>query len=250
MITTVIIDNESQSRKLLRKMLVDSCDEVIVIGEAKDVKSGIELLQRVKPDIVFLDIEMPDGDGFDILNAFNNVRLNTIVVTGYDHYAFKAIKYAAQDYLLKPVDLRELQIAINKIKKSRVEERNRLGMLDVNYKNRTEPLRKIVLPGRENHVVVELERIIRIEANGSYVMIYIEGHKSHLVVNSLSYYEELLPANNFFRIHKSHLINVHKIERFAPGRIGKVFLKDGSELDIAARRKTAFSQLIKQLGNV
>ena len=105
----------------------------------------------------------------------------------------------------------------------------------------------IILPSRDNHIVVEIHNIIRIEAKGSYVMIFLEDQKSHLVVNTLSYYEELLSPDIFFRIHKSHLINIHKIKSFTSGRRGKVLLKDGAELNIAARRKAGFSQLIKQL---
>lgn len=248
MIKTVIIDDERHSRNLLRKMLLDFCDGVTITGEAKDVRSGIELLRKVQPDIVFLDIEMSDGNGFDVLNAFDDLEINVIFVTGYDHYAIKAIKYAAMDYLLKPVDLEELQLAIDKLGKFRVDERGKLRFLHNAYENKVKELQQIVLPGRDSHVVVELHQIIRIEAKGSYVMIYLEDNKSHLVVNTLSYYEELLPANNFFRIHKSHLINIDKIKHYTSGRSGKVLLKDGSELDVAARRKSAFSQLVKQLG--
>jgi len=247
MIKAIIIDDERHSRNLLRKMLVDFCEGVIVIGEASDVRSGIELLQKEQADVIFLDIEMPDGDGFDILNAFDYLNLNVIFVTGYDQYAIKAIKYAALDYLLKPVDLEELQLAIHKFGEGRKEESKQLRFLHTYYKNRNEQLRQIVLPGRDSHIVVELENIIRIEAEGSYVMIYLENNKSHLVVNSLSYYEELLPSDHFFRIHKSHLINIYKVERYSPGRSGKVFLKDGSVLNIAIRRKPAFIQLIKQV---
>ena len=248
MIKAVIIDDERHSRNLLRKMLVDFCEGVTVIGEAKGVKSGIELLQKEKPDVILLDIEMSDGDGFDILNAFDYMNLNVIFVTGYDQYAIKAIKYAALDYLLKPVDLEELQTAIQKLGVSQSDKSSKLRFLHTHYEKRQEQLKHIILPGRDSDTVVELQSIIRIEAQGSYVMIYLENHKSHLVVNSLSYYEELLPADKFFRIHKSHLINIYQVERFDPNHQDKVQLKDGSELTIAARRKSAFSQLIKQIG--
>jgi len=251
MITTVIIDNERQSRKLLRTMLINSCDEVIVVGEAKNVKSGIELLQRVKPDIVLLDIEMPDGDGFDILNVFNDAHFETIFVTDCDHHAIKAIKYAALDYLLKPIDLKELQLAIKKSEPAHLyKSHEESASLPIPIENNKNPLRQVVVHTHNSHTVIEVQNIIRIEAQGSYVIIYLEGNKSHLVVNSLSYYEELLSNNSFFRIHKSHLINILKIKSFVLGRSRKVLLKDGSELNIAARRKSAFNQLVKQLYKV
>ena len=250
MITTVIIDNDCLSRKLLRTMLIDSYDEVIVIGEAKNVKSGIELLQRVKPDIVLLDIEMPDGDGFDILNAFNDTDFEIIFITDYDHHAIKAIKYAALDYLLKPINLKELQLAIKKSEVAQIYNSHKSDSLYSQFGNEKNQLQAVILPNRKSHTFVEVQSIIRIEAQGSYVIIYLEGDKSHLVVNSLSYYEELLLSNSFFRIHKSHLINISKIKSFVLGRSNKVLLKDGSELSIAARRKSAFSQVVKQLYKV
>ncbi len=250
MIKAVIIDDERQSRGLLRKMLDDFCEGISIIGEAKDVHTGIELLNREDPDLVFLDIEMPKGDGFDILNAFDYADFNVVFVTGYDQFAIKAIKYAALDYLLKPVDLQELQLAIEKLRgrKNVSDNSGRLKFLRQQYENPGDQLKQLILPGRETHVVVLLDNILRIEAKGSYVNIYLVGGKSHLVVNSLSYYESLLPPHIFFRIHKSHLININKIEQFTTGRSSKVKLIDGTELDIATRRKSAFNQILKKQG--
>ncbi len=248
MIKAVIIDDERQSRRLLRKMLVDFCEGVSLVGEAKDVYSGIELLKNVQPDLILLDIEMPNGDGFDILNAFDYGNFNVVFVTGYNQFAIKAIKYAALDYLLKPVDLEELQLAIDKLKSRQKDDTGRLKFLHQQYAKRSDELHQIILPGRENHTVVALDQITRIEAQGSYVMIYLEDRKSHLVVNSLSHYESLLPYPKFFRIHKSHLININKIDYFTTGRSSKVRLMDGVELDIAARRKSAFMQILRKHG--
>lgn len=245
MIRAVIIDDERQSRNLLQKMLVDFCQGVSVVGKSPGVKLGVELLKKEKPDVVFLDIEMLDGNGFDVLNAYDDPGLNVVFVTGYDHYAVKAIKYAALDYLLKPVDLEELQQAVLKLQTSRIDDRGKLRLLQTNFENKKEKLQKIVLPGRENYTIVEVQAIIRIEANGSYVTIYLEEGKTHLVIKSLSHYEELLSNDHFFRIHKSHLINLAKIDRYTAGRRGKVILKDGAELEIAARRKSAFVQFFK-----
>lgn len=243
MINVVIIDDERLSRDLLRKMLTDFCEGIQVIGEANGVTAGIELLHSKQPDIILLDIEMADGDGFDILNAIDYTQSKVIFVTGYDQYAIKAIKYAALDYLLKPVDLEELQEAIQKLGKHKTDERAKLQFLHSQYKNREDEIQEIVLPGRNGFTVVELDQIIRIEAQGSYVVIYLEDEKSHVVVHPLSHYEALLPTQKFFRIHKSHLINIQKIKHFTPGRSGIVQLKDDSQLPIAARRISAFKQL-------
>jgi len=218
MIKAIIIDDERQSRNLMRKMLVDYCEDVTVIGEANGVTAGIELLKKEQPNVLLLDVEMSDGNGFDILNEIDSINFSVIFVTGYDHYAIKAIKYAALDYLLKPVNLEELKLAINKLRNGSTGERDKLRFFQSHFENRKKKLSQIVLPGRDSHVVVELENIIRIEAKGSYV------------------------------IHKSHLINLYKVSLFGLGKSGKVLLKDGAELDVAARRRSAFNQVMKQLG--
>ncbi len=246
MINVIIVDDERQSRNLLRRMLIDFCEGVNIIGEAKNVQTSITLLKQKKPDVLLLDIEMSDGTGFDLLNKLVDINFKIIFITGYDQYAIKAIKYAALDYLLKPVNLGELQQAIHKVKKGLNNESRQLGLLYRHYEKKEETITQIVLPGRDSHIVAELHKIVRIEAQGSYVMIYLEDQKNHLVVKSLSYYEDLLPSKHFFRIHKSHLINIHKVARYDAGRSGKVVLKDGSVLDIAARRKSAFNTLMRK----
>lgn len=248
----VIIDDERQSRSLLRKMVTDYCEGVKIIGEAQDVRSGIALLQELRPDLIFLDIEMPNGNGFNVLDAFGYAHFNVVFVTGYDQFAIKAIKYAALDYLLKPIDLQELQLTIGKLTEEwrKGNPQGRLKFLRQQYEDRHQTAQQIILPGRDQHVIVALDDILRIEAKGSYVNIHLDDGKIHLVVNSLSHYENLLPSQTFFRIHKSHLINIQKIARFDAGRSSRLQLVDGTELDIAARRKAAFNQILKKLRGV
>ncbi|MEM9916643.1 MAG: LytTR family DNA-binding domain-containing protein [Bacteroidota bacterium] len=249
MIKTVIIDDEPNSRELLANMLELQRQKIELLGTANDVPSGIELIRTTRPELVFLDIEMPGGDGFEVLNAFKEIFFKVIIVTGYDQYAIKAIKYAAMDYLLKPIDLEELDLAIVKFEASKGKnETNNVHFLKSNYtRGAKEEMSQIVLPGHKKYAVVQLDEIIKIEAQGNYAIFYLENQETHIVTHSLSYYEELLPSNLFFRIHKSYIINCMKVESYEPGRAGQVFLIDGTALSIAARRKVAFKKIIQAL---
>ncbi|MEO1516009.1 MAG: LytTR family DNA-binding domain-containing protein [Bacteroidota bacterium] len=249
MIKVVIVDDEQNSRELLTSMLQMYQEEVQLLGSAHDVKSGIQLITEVRPDLVFLDIEMPGGDGFEILNAFDSLFFKVIIVTGYDQYAIRAIKYAALDYLLKPIDLEELEMAIQKLKRQAgKDETENVRFLKSNYEQKKQPnLQQIILPGHKKYIIVPFANIISIEARGNYTVFHLENKETHTVAHSLSYYEELLPTNVFFRIHKSYIVNCTKVEGYDPGRAGKVHLKNGSSLDIAARRKVSFKQILKKL---
>ncbi|MEO1260153.1 MAG: LytTR family DNA-binding domain-containing protein [Bacteroidota bacterium] len=244
MIKAIIIDDEPQSRNWLREILPGHFQKAAVGRGATDKYSNIERSQNKQPEVILLDPQKLDSTELDLLNVLNHRYLNVIVVMAYSPPSVKALE--TMDHLLKSVDLEELQLAIQKLSNSRKEEKDRSDFPHDQDEGRKKELQQIVLPGRDCHVVIRLHDIIRIEAQGSYVMIHMEGQKTHLVVNSLSYYEKLLPTDIFFRIHKSHLINVQKVERIAAGRRGKVRLKDGSELNIAARRKSSFNQFIKQ----
>lgn len=245
MIKAIIIDDEPNSRELLSNMLEHYIKNIQVIGEAIDVNSGIELIQKNRPDVVFLDIEMPGGDGFSILDAVSPIDFKVIFITGYEQYAIKAIKYAALDYLLKPVDLQELEVAIQRI--STINESDQLNFFKETFQNKKQDFERLILPGHKKHTVVDFKQIIKIEASGNYVIFHLENKEQRIATHSLSYYESLLPSNLFFRIHKSYIINCQKVKSYEDGRAGKVFLSDGSKLDVAARRKANFKKLLNQL---
>jgi len=240
MISAIVIEDEQNSRELLINMVNNYCDEITVIGYAWDVKSGIESIKEKQPDLVFLDIEMDGGNGFDILNQTKDIAFSVIFVTGYNQYAIKAIKYAALDYLLKPVDLRELRLAISKVRdQSEVIHEKRKILIENGFKKEKE-LSKIVLSDRDNYSVLSIENIIYLEAQGGYVHFFLENGINKIASYSLSHYEEILPDSKFYRIHKSHIINLSKVESYESGRTGNVLLKGGHQLNIAARRKGEF----------
>ena len=243
----VIIEDETNSRELLANMLQNYCNSIEVVGEAHDVKTGIAVIQKYNPDVIFLDIEMPGGDGFKILDAFPIVAFQVIFVTGYDEYAIKAIKYSALDYILKPIDLEELKNAIKKIIPSTSDKRQNIKFLQSSLKKRQKEPDKLILPGNKRHVVVPFNQIIKIIANGNYAEFFLEGNKIRISSYSLAHYESILPEGRFLRIHKSHLINLQKVTTYQSGRGGKVFLSDGSSLDIAARKKSAFVRMLNNM---
>jgi len=248
MIRAIVIEDEIYSRKLLQKMLESYCDDIEVLGAAIDVPSGIELINQTNPDLIFLDVEIPGGTGFDVLNAFENPTFKTIFVTGYDHYAIKAIKYSAIDYLLKPINLIDLKNAIQRLRKSHLHQRENIRFLNEVIKSKTTSIEKIILSDTKKHIVIRLENIIFIKAEGTYVTFHLEGAIKHTTINPLSYYEELLPDNKFFRIHKSYLVNTQKIQKIETGRGGMVHLGEGFALPVAARRKSAFIKFLNRTG--
>ena len=247
MIKAVVIDDEINSRELLHHMLLEHCEKVEVLGMGKDVSSGIKVIQQTKPQLVFLDIEMPGGNGFDILNAFDKIPFKVVFVTGYDQYAIKAIKYAALDYILKPVDLDELKAAVEKAKSEIIDQENQIKFLQENYTKTSKKQDQIIISSRNNHSIVNLSDILYFEAMDGYSIVFVEPDIKHISSHPLSYYEEILPINQFFRIHKSHLINCTKVTGYDSGRGGNVSLNNDISLPIATRRKSLFTTFLNRL---
>ena len=240
MIKAVIIDDEINSRELLQNMLTSYCQNVEILGMAKDVSSGIEIIQKTKPQLVFLDIEMPGGNGFDILNALGNIHFKVVFVTGYDQYAIKAIKYAALDYILKPVDLEELKSAVEKAKVEFLGQSDKINFLQTSYNNSSHALDQIIISSHNSHHIVNLDDILCFEAMDGYSVVVIDSDIKYISTHSLNYYEELLPVNQFFRIHKSHLINCKKVVRYDSGRGGYVFFKKTYQPTNCYKKKAPF----------
>ncbi len=247
MIKAVIIEDEIYSRKLLQKMLEEHCSGVAVLGTAQDVTAGIKLIKQTNPEVIFLDVEMPGGTGFDILNAFENPTFKIVFVTGYDHYAIKAIKYSAIDYLLKPINLLELKKTIQKLKKNPVNQQENIRFLNETIQRKADVVERIILSDHKKHIIVQIEDILFIEAEGTYVTFHLKGAKKFTAINPLSYYEDVLTETKFFRVHKSFLINSDKVLKLETGRGGVVHLDEGIQLPVAVRRKSAF---VKFLGEI
>jgi len=242
MIESIIVDDEPKNISVLRKMLNDFCDDVDVVAEAKDAQQAIALIQQHSPDLVFLDIEMPYGNAFDILDKLMPVNFEVIFITAFNDYALKAFKYCALDYLLKPISINELRVAVEKAATSISSKSMGLQLKNLidNLKNKNEALRKIAFSSKEGLVFIEMGDIIRCEASGSYTHIFIKGKEKIISSKSVKEYEEILPEAIFFRIHHSHIINLTEIKKYHRGRGGHVEMSDGAFIDVAVRRKEEF----------
>jgi two-component system LytT family response regulator len=242
MYKTVIVDDEPKNMRILKKLLQDYCPQINVIGEAGDVNEAFKIINELHPELVLLDIEMPYGNAFDLLDKLMPVKFEVIFITAYNNYSIKAFRYSAVDYLLKPVDIRELQDAtqkaITRITANRINEH--VSLLLSNMKETANSNPKIAVPTPEGYVFVHIEDIIRCESNGAYTYIYTVKKERVVASRNIKEYEEMLPKTTFFRIHNSHLVNLNRIVRYNKGRGGTVTMEDGTELEVASRRRTEF----------
>jgi len=244
MIKTLIIEDEQKSREMLVAMLEKSCEFLNVIGAAKNVKDGVELIKLHKPDLVFLDISMPDGSGFDLLEQVQGHKFELIFATASDQHAIRAIKYSACDYLLKPIDIEELKLAVDKVvqKKNAIPNMENLNFLIQQLKKTDDNFQKITLPTGNAFEVVNIKDIVRCEADGSYTTFFLADKRKLLVSFGLKHYEDLLPESDFIRIHHHHLINMNHVLRFLKEDGGYAVMSDNSKLEISRRKKDAFME--------
>jgi len=243
----LIIDDEKRTREMIAKM-VDSFDlgiECFPIGE--NVQSGLQAIQEIQPDLVFLDIQMPDGTGFDLLNSIDDRNFEVIFITAFEEYALKAIKFSALDYVLKPIDSDELRAALTKAVGAidKKVDSEQLETLNFNMQNTNR--KKLVLKTHESVHVVDLENIIRCEADRNYTSFFLKDGKKILVSKTLKEYETLLSGNQFFRVQQSHLINLNYVDRFDKKNGGSVVMKDGSEVPLSPAKKDLFFKVLESI---
>lgn len=252
-VTCIIVDDEVQNQEVLARMIDLFCPSVKVLGKANNVEQAVKLIKDTKPDVVFLDIEMPGGNGFTLFDKIKNPSFYTVFTTAHAEYAIKAIKFAAFDYLLKPINLTELKQAVEKIAEkiqSGFLTTNDSGhkMADVlrtNRKNHNYDFTKIALPTSEGIEFYELSDILRCEADRAYCVFHMLNKKRIMVSKSLKEYEDILAEANFFRVHKSNMINVKHVTKYLKGKGGFVQLVDGSLVAVAVRKKEEFFQCLK-----
>lgn len=238
MIKSVIIDNEIKSRKTLSNFLLKYCKEVEIIGEADGVASGIDLIKTTNPELVFLDIEMTDGTGFKLLESIEDIQFSVIFVTAYSDYAVKAFKISAVDYLLKPINPKELMEAIEKYQKETGFKgiHNKLEVLLGNQST----IKKIAFPTSDGIELVKIDEIMHCEADDNYTSIYLNNKKRILVSKTIKEYDTMLSDFGFFRIHQSHLVNLDYITKFNKNDGGYVILENGKKLPVSRRNKQEF----------
>ena len=246
MLRAIIIDDEKSSRNGLRQKLVNHCPEVNIIGECENGEDGIKSIEANKPDIIFLDVEMPRMNGFTMLQQLQQHDFEIIFITAYDHYAIKAIKYSALDYLVKPVEIADLQSAVERASEKRKKDSGNMALETLlhNLINKEKEHHRIAIPSMEGLQFVETGNIIYLEANSNYTNFYLSNNKKITVSKTLKDFEELLPTSLFIRIHHSFIININCIEKYIKGEGGQVLMKNGATLDVARRKKEEFIKII------
>lgn len=245
----IVVDDELASRETLQNYLQKYCPDIEVSGLAEDVNQAIALINKHKPDVVFLDIEMPFGNGFDLLEKIGDHQFETIFVTAFSEYALKAIQVSASNYLLKPVSIDELIGAVEKVQKNISGQKDHLNtkILIENSGLANRQLHKIVLPTLEGFEVVVLKDVSFCEAEDNFTRFHLANGSKKLICRTLKFYEELLSGFDFIRIHKSYLINRHFVSRYMKGKGGQVALSTGEELDISPARKQEFLDAFKTI---
>jgi two-component system LytT family response regulator len=245
-----IIDDEAPARQSLRTMLASYRPDCQLVGEADAVATGIQLLRLSKPDLVLLDINLTDGSAFDLLDAFPNAGFKVVFTTAYDEFSLKAFRYNALDYLLKPILPRDLVASIDRAtQRPLADQLPKLENLRAQGPNRQ--LNRLALHSADGLVFLRLDQIIRMEADSNYTTFHCANHERHTVIRPLKEFEELLPDNQFFRIHQSHLINFEFVKKVLKKDGGFVVMEDGSQLPMARRRKDEFmAWLLENRGDV
>lgn len=248
MLNAIIIDDERSSRNALRQKLAKYCPEVNIIAECENGEEGIKAIASAKPDIVFLDVEMPRMNGFTMLQQLPQHNFEIIFITAYDHYAIKAIKFSALDYLVKPVEVEDLKLAVEKAADKRKNNRGNAALetLLQNLTNKEKEQHRIAIPSMEGLQFITTADIIYLEALSNYTNFYLANNKKITVAKTLKDFEDLLPGSIFIRIHHSYIININCIEKYIKGEGGQLLMKNGAALDVARRKKEEVLKIIGQ----
>lgn len=244
MIKAIIIDDEKRARHLLKGLLEQHFNGSIeVVGEGDDVDTGVKAIKKHKPDLVFLDIKMHKGTGFDLLQQLKKVDFEVIFITAYDNYAVKAFQFSAFGYLLKPIKTRELRDVVtnleNHLQRLKEGADKRLKVLVENYGD-DRKIKKLVISNIDGFKVSSVDDIIRLEGDGNYTHFIISGGRKVTTSKTLGEYEELLNDHGFYRIHQSTIVNLRHVKGYFKGVGGKVEMSDGKSFSVSRHRKPGF----------
>jgi two-component system LytT family response regulator len=233
-LSAVIIEDEVNSREILRNYLVKYCPQVAILGEAGTIKEGIALIDKERPNLVFLDVEMPFGNAFDLLEELPNRTFETVFVTAYNQYAMEALNQHAAYYLMKPINIDELIKAVVYVEEIMTKEEQLQDRVLTSNLQKAEG--KITLPQQDGFQVLNVSEIVYCKADDNYTQIFL-GDKKILVSKTLKYFEEALAEFHFVRIHKSFLVNINEVTKYKKGKGGSVIVSNGKELLVSASRK-------------
>lgn len=243
----VIVDDEPMARETIKSIIIDGFSDINIVGEADSVKSAVDIIKNTNPDLVFLDVDLTDGYGFDILTMLKPIGFKVIFITAHQEYAIKAIKFSAFDFILKPISVAELSDAINRAK---IEEDSKSQSLkwSVFFNNINSKEKKtIVLKTSESIHLIHVDDIIKCEADNNYSTFYLVNGDKIVISKGLKEYEELLDGQGFFRVHQSHLINLRFVSRFDKRDGGFVVLTDKSHVPVSQRKKQKLLEFFESL---
>ncbi len=244
-IKAVIVDDELIARDVLENYLKKYCPIVEVVGQAQHIKEAVPMIKELQPQLVFLDVEMPYGNAFDVLEACQPQAFETIFITAYSEYSLRALNLSAAYYILKPIDITELIAAVNKVQLSilKKEDFNRTKILLENLKSNPEK-QQIILPTLQGFDVIKTENIIKLQANGNFTDVFLKDGTSKMICKFLKHFDDLL-TTPFVRIHRSFIVNINFVKSYSKSAGGFVTLLDGSEMEVSATYK---EQLMKAVG--
>jgi two-component system LytT family response regulator len=244
-IKSIIVEDEAAARVALKNYLEKYCPQIEIIGMAQNSKEAIEIINLMQPQLVFLDVEMPFGNAFDVLEGCKSLYFETIFVTAFSEYSLRALNQSAAYYLLKPISIEELVIAVNKVQleinKQAIFNRNQI--IVENYKETKSEKQQLILPTLEGFEVVKMADIIRLQGNGNFTDIYLTNGTKKMVCRFLKHFADMLPQQ-FIRVHRSHIIQLHFVKEYHKGNGGHVTLLDQSEVEVSASYKEAFLKAI------
>lgn len=243
-INVIIIDDEAKSIEVIESLIATYCPDIRIVGTANNIQDGAKEIIINQPDIVFLDVEMPGGNGFELLEMLKTRNFDVVFITAHNKYAISAIKHSALDYLLKPIEVKEFLETIEKIKSN---GKNRALKYDVLFENLSgKSPKKLVVTSTKGYEYIPVENIVRIESERSYARIFLNNGRVIMVSKSLNEYQNMLCADTFFRIHNSHLINLNHVVMYYRTDGGYVEMSDKSNIPISRSKKDIFINVMQQ----
>lgn len=240
---SIIVEDEETSREILRNYLAKYCPNVELLGEASDIEDALALIKKYELDLVFLDVEMPFGNAFDLLDRVGDRSFETVIVTAYNQYAIEALNAHASYYLMKPISIEELIKAVDYVGEIKAKEN---ALQDQVLKPKTNLVSgKITIPQQDGFEILETADILYCKADDNYTEIYLNNNKRKVVSKTLKYFEEALGDSSFARVHKSFLVNVNEVIKYVKGKGGSVILSNGKEIMVSASRKAELLSYFK-----
>ena len=239
MIKAILVDDELHCLDTLSMLLKDFCPEVHIIEKCRSGKAALEAIEKLKPSLVFLDIEMPAMNGFEMLEHFNEIPFAVIFTTSYDQYAIKAIRFSALDYLLKPIDPKELVAAVHKVQvQQKLPSSEQFQMLLSQVHNKETGFKKIAVPTLEGFELIPADQILRCEADDNYTHLFLKNKQKIIASRTLKEVEEQLHEFSYFvRIHHSYVVNINEVTKYVRGEGGYVIMSDGTSVNVSRSRK-------------